>query len=89
MEAMACRTPVVATQTGWPAEALVQGVNGACVPVDDVGALERETERILRLTDADWRAMSEAAYETVRANSWEHSTDLFEKALQRASAQVG
>ena len=45
MEAMACRTPVVATQTGWPAEAIVQGVNGACVPVDDIAALERETER--------------------------------------------
>jgi len=88
MEAMACRTPVVATQTGWPAEALVQGVNGACVPVDDVDALERETERILKLPDAEWRAVSEAAFETVRENSWEHSTDLFEKALQRASAAV-
>jgi glycosyltransferase involved in cell wall biosynthesis len=31
MEAMACRTPVVATRTGWPAEAIVAGFNGACV----------------------------------------------------------
>ena len=51
MEAMACRTPVVATRTGWPAEAIVDGVNGACVGIDDVEALARETERLLRLSD--------------------------------------
>ena len=32
MEAMACRTPVVATHTGWPAEAVIDGVNGSMAP---------------------------------------------------------
>jgi glycosyltransferase involved in cell wall biosynthesis len=81
MEAMACRTPVVATRTGWPAEAIVDGFNGACVPVDDVAALTRETERILMLPDAPWRRMSANAFETVRESSWARSADLFERAL--------
>jgi len=86
MEAMACRTPVVATRTGWPAEAIVDGVNGACVGIDDVEALARETERLLRLSDEDWRALSDGAYATVRDSSWERSTDLFEAALRRIAA---
>ncbi len=28
MEAMACRTPVVSTRTGWPEESIVDGLNG-------------------------------------------------------------
>ncbi len=83
MEALACRTPVVATRTGWPAEAIVDGINGACVDIDDVEALARELERLLRLSDGAWRAVSDAAYATVRDSSWERSTDLFEAALQR------
>jgi glycosyltransferase involved in cell wall biosynthesis len=83
MEAMACRTPVVSTRTGWPAEAVVDGVNGACVPVDDVAALAEATERLLLLPDAQWRTMSAQALETVRECSWERSTDLFEAALNR------
>lgn len=83
MEAMACRTPVVATRTGWPAEAIVTGFNGACVPVDDEHALAAETEAILRLPDAQWRRLSANAFETVREASWERSARLFEKALQR------
>lgn len=84
MEAMACRTPVVATRTGWPAEAVVDGVNGACVAVDDLEALARQTERLLRSSDADWRRMSAQAFETVRASRWEESTAQFERALQRS-----
>src|SRR5208282_5263036 len=35
MEAMACRTPVVSTRTGWPAEAVKTGINGVLVDVED------------------------------------------------------
>jgi len=31
MEAMACRTPVVSTNTGWPSEAIKSGWNGILV----------------------------------------------------------
>jgi len=88
MEAMACRTPVVATRTGWPAEAVIDGVNGACVAVDDVDALARETERVLNLAEPAWQAMSERAFATVRDSSWERSTELFEAALIHAVAHA-
>jgi glycosyltransferase involved in cell wall biosynthesis len=88
MEAMACRTPVVATRTGWPAEAVLAGYNGACVDVDDAVALARETERLLTLPDLEWRRYSENAFETVREMSWDRSVDLFERALQARVKRV-
>jgi glycosyltransferase involved in cell wall biosynthesis len=84
MEAMACRTPVISTRTGWPEEAIVDGVNGYSVPIDDAKALADAAHRLLVLPDAQWRTMSEAAFETVRNSSWDHSCSLFESALMRA-----
>jgi glycosyltransferase involved in cell wall biosynthesis len=84
MEAMACRTPVVATRTGWPAEAVVSGENGVLVDVNDVDGLVTGLQYVLDLPDARWREMSQRAYETATAGSWEESTRLFELALERA-----
>jgi len=84
MEAMACRTPVVSTRTGWPEEAIFDGVNGWCVDVDDVAGLVRGAENVLTLSDPDWRAMSARAFETVRHSSWDVSAKLFERALVKA-----
>lgn len=89
MEAMACRTPVVATRTGWPEEAIVPGRNGILVDVDDIGALACGAAWILGLPDERWREVSQAAYGTVRGCSWAHSTDLFEAALRRISSHQG
>ena len=81
MESMACRTPVVSTRTGWPEEAIVNGANGWCVDVDDVVGLARGARQVLTLADADWRAMSQCAFDTVRHSSWEASAAAFERAL--------
>jgi glycosyltransferase involved in cell wall biosynthesis len=89
MEAMACRTPVVATRTGWPAEAVVDGWNGAIVDVDDVQGLADQVCRILQADAAEWRRMSDNAYETVRYLSWEDSADRFEEALRQGSLVLG
>lgn len=83
MEAMACRTPVVATRTGWPAEAIVNGSNGVCVDIGDVQALVESTEGLLTLPDSQWREVSRQAYETVKDASWERSAKEFEQALVR------
>ena len=85
MEAMACRTPVVCTRTGWPEEAIVNGVNGALVDVDDARGVADEAARILGLPDDRWRAMSQAAFDTVKDSTWTRSTDLFEQALATAA----
>jgi len=81
MEAMACRTPVVSTRTGWPVEAIVDGVNGALADVDDVAGLAAGVLRILRLDAARWREVSDGAARTVADSSWERSARLFEAAL--------
>lgn len=89
MEAMACRTPVVSTRAGWPMEAIVDGKNGFLTEVDDVDALAVAATRILSLGDADWRALSDNAFATVKDSSWARSCDLFEQALIRLSSKAG
>lgn len=84
MEAMACRVPVVATRTGWPADAIVSYENGVLTEIDDSDALTRGVEHILTLDDAQWREVSQAAFQTVASSSWENSAKLFEAALGKA-----
>lgn len=81
MEAMACRTPVVSTRTGWPPEVIVNGVNGFCVDIDDVDGLTQGVDHILKLSDAPWRAMSGSAFAVVEHESWDRAVDQFEKIL--------
>jgi glycosyltransferase involved in cell wall biosynthesis len=84
IEAMACRTPVVATKTGWPQESIASGVNGILVDVDDVNGLAAGIIWVLDRTNQEWRTLSKNAYATASAGSWEKSAKKFEKALQRA-----
>jgi glycosyltransferase involved in cell wall biosynthesis len=81
MEAMACRTPVVSTRTGWPEESVVDGVNGALAEVNDVDALAQRVLEILRTDAASWRRLSDGAALTVADSSWERSARMFEVAL--------
>jgi len=83
MEAMACRAPVVSTKTGWPEEAITNGVNGYLVEVDDVGGLVESVSRILDADDQAWRVMSQAAFLTVAESSWTKSCAQFEAVLRR------
>jgi len=84
MEAMACRTPVVATRTGWPEEAVKTGWNGVLVDCEDIEELARGVSWILSQPDPLWREISANAYATVEGSSWTASAKLFEEALQRA-----
>ena len=84
LEAMACRTPVVATRTGWPEESVKTGRNGVLVDVDDVSAVADGVEWLLSRTDAEWQAVSSAAYTTSSTGSWQESAQMFERALKHA-----
>lgn len=84
MEAMACRTPVVATKTGWPAEVLRNYENGVLVEIDDVAGLVAGISGILNLPEAGWRKVSDYAYQTSQAGSWADSAKQFESALLHA-----
>jgi len=88
MEAMACRTPVVSTRTGWPEEAVKSGWNGVLVDVDDVDALARGIEWVLSQTDQAWRTLSSNAFATVAESSWDVSATMFEKALVHAKERA-
>jgi glycosyltransferase involved in cell wall biosynthesis len=84
LEAMACRTPIVSTRTGWPEEAIKSGVNGLLVDVDNISALAEGVEWVLLQTDTRWRELSAQAHATASEGSWDESARMFEEALKRA-----
>ena len=86
LEAMACRTPVIATPAGAAPE-LIDG-NGYLVPHDDPQAMAEAIERLLALPGAQWRAMSNHAHATAQRFSWPEATDQFEAGLHRAMARA-
>jgi glycosyltransferase involved in cell wall biosynthesis len=83
LEAMACRTPVVATRSGWPADAIESGSNGYLAQPNDLESLLSGVREVLSLTDFQWRSMSSRAHATAHSHSWEQSTNQFEAALLR------
>ncbi len=87
MEAMACRTPVVSTRTGWPAEAILNGWNGWLADVGDKMELVKGIKWVLSQSEAEWRQVSENAFSTVADSSWEASAGLFDRALTEIRAR--
>ncbi len=81
-EAMACRCPVVSTKVGGTVEIIEEGVNGHLVDVEDSAALGARLAEVLRLPEAEWKAMSDAALHRIQQNSWEKATERFEQVLQ-------
>ena len=83
LEAMACRTPVIATPAGAAPEILSQG-GGMLVVPEDPEAIARGIERICQLSELEWQALSEAAYTIATGYTLEQSVSLFEAALGKA-----
>ena len=82
LEAMACRTPVLATPAGAAPE-LVSGGGGMLVPMEDPAALADAIVRVARMGDGAWRTMSDAAYGTAARYTWPQSVEKFEAVLKR------
>lgn len=79
LEAMACRTPVLATDAG-AAPDLIDGTNGQILPRDP----QAFAEAILQVRDMPpeaWQAWSDAAYRTAQDNTWARATDRLLAAL--------
>jgi glycosyltransferase involved in cell wall biosynthesis len=81
LEAMACRCPVVSTRVGGPMDIIEEGKNGFLVDVEDPDALAERLVRVLRLSDQQWRAMSDSAYATASRYTWQDAAALMEEAL--------
>ena len=88
LEAMACRTPVLATRAG-AAPDLIDGHNGTLLPATPE-AFADEILRFARMPEAQWQDFSEAAHRTATAYTWEDATDrllaLFARAVGDDSA---
>lgn len=84
LEAMACRTPVVATRSGAAPDLIEDGRNGYLVDVEDTEGLGAHLIDVLSLSPGDWRAMSDAAYAQVHSYSWDDAARAFEAALRDA-----
>jgi glycosyltransferase involved in cell wall biosynthesis len=83
IEAMACRTPVIATSAGAAPELLADG-GGLLVDSHEPKAVADAIGRVAGMDNSAWRGFSDTAYTTAQSYTYEASTDAFEKALQRA-----
>jgi glycosyltransferase involved in cell wall biosynthesis len=86
LEAMACRTPVVSTRMGGPADFVEDGVNGFLVEVEDAARLAERLLAILGLGEAQWRRLSDAALATARRYTWDDAIARLERALEEIRA---
>jgi glycosyltransferase involved in cell wall biosynthesis len=83
LEAMACRTPVIATPAGAAPELVARG-GGVLVAPEDPADMARAIVRLCSTSQVEWRALSDHAHATVRGYSWDDATDRFEVALHAA-----
>ena len=81
LEAMACRTPVVATRAGAAPDLIRNGINGYVVDVEDADAMADRIMQVLTLSPKDWKTMSDAALAVAEGHTWEDAAVLFERAL--------
>lgn len=82
LEAMACRTPVVATRAGAAPDLIEHGVSGYLADIDDAETLGAGLVELLSKSPEDWRTMSEAAHTRAHSYTWDDATDAFEAALK-------
>lgn len=87
LEAMACRTPVVATPAGAAPELIVDG-GGVLVRPEDPEDMAHAIEEVCRMPEDRWRLMSDRAHETALRHSWGESTALLERALMGIASGV-
>ena len=86
LEAMACRTPVIATPAG-PAPDLLGAGGGVLVRPDDAGDMARAIEEVVTQPEQRWRDLSSAAYANAARFTWDQSTTLLEQTLAEAVAR--
>lgn len=83
LEALACRTPVVATPAG-AAPDILAGGGGVLLASADAEQAAAALERILALPDGSWRTLSAEARGVAEGHGWEAASRAFEAGLQTA-----
>lgn len=82
LEAMACRTPVLATRAG-AAPDLVTGENGVLLD-GDPEMFVQQLKRFAQMPDAQWRAFSAAAHATGHGYSWNDASERMLETMKKA-----
>ncbi|MEO1237800.1 MAG: glycosyltransferase family 4 protein, partial [Planctomycetota bacterium] len=85
LEAMACRTPVVATPAGAAPE-LLAGGGGRLVAMGDADRMAAAVVDLCGGAARGWRSASEAAHATATGYTWDDATARFEQTLAAAAA---
>ncbi|MDP6225402.1 MAG: glycosyltransferase family 4 protein, partial [Anaerolineales bacterium] len=85
LEAMTCRTPVVASAVGGTVEVVTDGRTGLLVPIGDEEALGAAICRVLKEPDFG-RALADRAHGKLGRFSWEQLLADTEAALLEAAA---
>ena len=84
LEAMACRTPLVATRYGGTPDLVTPGESGYLVDVDDAETLAMRALDVLSMREREWSRMSEAAHRAAHSHTWADASCAFESGLRRA-----
>jgi glycosyltransferase involved in cell wall biosynthesis len=81
LEAMACRTPVIATKAGAAPE-LISPNAGRLIEIDDVDAMTNALVEIGSMGSQEWEQLSDRAYEVACKHDWKEKASDFEKSLR-------
>jgi glycosyltransferase involved in cell wall biosynthesis len=73
LEAMACRTPVIAVPVG-AAQDLMAGGGGVLVPKESPSAMASALVEMCTRPEAQWQQYSDRAYATAQGYSWRDAT---------------
>ncbi|HAC66259.1 MAG TPA: glycosyl transferase family 1 [Cyanothece sp. UBA12306] len=83
LEAMACHTPVIGTPAGAAPELIAKG-GGRLVKLEDAEDMARAIIEITKLSNKQWQAISDIAYNTAISYTWDDAAELCEQAFYQA-----
>ena len=83
LEAMACRTPVIATRTGASCDLIMDGINGYVVDIENAEEMASRVVEILSASPSTWQKMSDAAFITAHSYSWDDAARAFAAELEK------
>ena len=86
LEAMACRTPVIATPTGAAPDLLAAG-GGFLLRGHSPWEMAQAILALCQLPTREWQTLSAQAHDRVSQYTWHQATDRFTQALYQAIAQ--
>jgi len=76
LEAMACRTPVIATPAGCSVD-VIDETNGIIIPSQDPAAMADAMLAISKLSEDKWRILSDNAHNSISSYTWDDAAGKF------------